>query len=55
MLPSQLVEQRPDVRAAQANLHTAGALVGVAIANRIPLFNITGPPPNSYFGPLPAA
>jgi outer membrane protein TolC len=33
-LPSQLVEQRPDVRAAQANFHTTGALVGVAIANR---------------------
>jgi NodT family efflux transporter outer membrane factor (OMF) lipoprotein len=42
MLPSQLIEHRPDVRAAQANLHTAGALVGVAIANRIPLFNLTG-------------
>jgi NodT family efflux transporter outer membrane factor (OMF) lipoprotein len=42
VLPSQLVEQRPDVRAAQANLHAAGALVGVAIANRIPLFNIAG-------------
>jgi NodT family efflux transporter outer membrane factor (OMF) lipoprotein len=41
-LPSQLVEQRPDVRAAQANFHAAGALVGVAIANRIPLFNLTG-------------
>jgi len=42
MLPSQIVEQRPDVRAAQANLHATGALVGVAIANRIPLFNISG-------------
>jgi NodT family efflux transporter outer membrane factor (OMF) lipoprotein len=41
-IPSQLVEQRPDVRAAEANLHTTGALVGVAIANRIPLFNLTG-------------
>jgi outer membrane protein TolC len=41
-LPSQIVEQRPDVRAAQANLHAAGALVGVAIANRIPLFNLSG-------------
>jgi NodT family efflux transporter outer membrane factor (OMF) lipoprotein len=42
MLSSQIVEQRPDVRAAQANLHAAGALVGVAIANRLPLFNISG-------------
>jgi hypothetical protein len=41
-LPSQIVEQRPDIRAAQANLHAAGALVGVAIANRIPLFNLSG-------------
>ena len=42
VLPSQLVERRPDVRAAQANLHAAAALVGVAIANRIPLFNLSG-------------
>jgi outer membrane protein TolC len=41
-LPSQLVEQRPDVRAAQANLHAATAAVGVAIANRLPLFNLYG-------------
>src|SRR5262249_38316242 len=40
-LPSQLVVQRPDVRAAQANLHAATAQVGVAFANRIPLFNMT--------------
>jgi outer membrane protein TolC len=42
MLPSELVAQRPDVRAAEANLHAATAQVGVAIANRIPLFNISG-------------
>ena len=41
-LPSQLVEQRPDVRAAEANLHAATAAVGVAMANRLPLFNLTG-------------
>jgi NodT family efflux transporter outer membrane factor (OMF) lipoprotein len=41
-LPPQLVEQRPDVRAAQANLHAATAAVGVAIANRLPLFNLFG-------------
>jgi NodT family efflux transporter outer membrane factor (OMF) lipoprotein len=35
-LPSQLVEQRPDVRAAEANLHSASALVGVATANQLP-------------------
>jgi len=41
-LPSRLVEQRPDVRAAEANLHAAGALVGVAIANRLPNIVLTG-------------
>lgn len=41
-LPSKLVEQRPDVRAAEANLHSASALVGVAIANRLPVVNLTG-------------
>ena len=38
-LPSQLVEQRPDVRAAEEQLHSAGAQVGVAIANMLP--NVT--------------
>jgi len=37
-LPARLVEQRPDVRAAEANLNVASALVGVAIANRLPNF-----------------
>ncbi|MDE2621725.1 MAG: efflux transporter outer membrane subunit [Betaproteobacteria bacterium] len=41
-LPSRLVEQRPDVRAAQAQLHAANAQIGVAIANRFPQFSITG-------------
>lgn len=35
-VPAALVQQRPDVRAAAANLHSAGALVGVAIAARLP-------------------
>jgi NodT family efflux transporter outer membrane factor (OMF) lipoprotein len=35
-LPSKLVEQRPDIRVAEANLHAASAQVGVAIANRLP-------------------
>jgi len=39
-LPSQLVEQRPDVRAATAQLHQASALVGVAFANRLPQFTL---------------
>ena len=32
-LPSQLVEQRPDVRAAEEQMHAASAQVGVATAN----------------------
>jgi NodT family efflux transporter outer membrane factor (OMF) lipoprotein len=39
-LSSQLVEQRPDVRAAQAQLHQASAQIGVAIANRLPQFSL---------------
>ena len=35
-LPSQLLEQRPDIRAAEARLHVASAQIGVAIANRLP-------------------
>ncbi len=35
-LPSKLVEQRPDVSAAEANMHAASAQVGVAIAARLP-------------------
>jgi NodT family efflux transporter outer membrane factor (OMF) lipoprotein len=41
-LPSQLVAQRPDIRAAEAQLHQASAQIGVAIANRLPQFNLTG-------------
>jgi NodT family efflux transporter outer membrane factor (OMF) lipoprotein len=35
-LPSKLVDQRPDVRAAEANMHATSALIGVAIAARLP-------------------
>ncbi len=41
-LPSRFVEQRPDVRAAQEQLHQASANVGVATANLLPQFTITG-------------
>jgi NodT family efflux transporter outer membrane factor (OMF) lipoprotein len=41
-VPSQLVERRPDVRAAEAQLHSATAEVGVAIANMLPQVVITG-------------
>jgi NodT family efflux transporter outer membrane factor (OMF) lipoprotein len=39
-LPSQLIEQRPDVRAAQEVLHSASAQIGVATANILPAFTI---------------
>ena len=35
-LPSQLVEQGPDVRQAEENLHSASAQIGIAVANRLP-------------------
>jgi NodT family efflux transporter outer membrane factor (OMF) lipoprotein len=41
-LPSQLVEQRPDVRQAEENLHAASAQIGIAVANRLPNFTLTG-------------
>jgi len=40
-VPSQLVERRPDVRAAEALVHSASAEVGVAVANRLPQFSIS--------------
>ena len=40
-LPSQLVEQRPDVRQAEENLHSACAQIGIAVANRLPSFSLT--------------
>lgn len=40
-VPSQLVEQRPDVRAAEENVHAASAEVGVALANRLPQFALS--------------
>lgn len=40
-LPARLVEQRPDVRMADAQLHAACAQVGVAFAARLPNINIT--------------
>ena len=40
-LPSRLVEQRPDVRQAQANWHASSAQVGVAIASRLPQITLS--------------
>jgi NodT family efflux transporter outer membrane factor (OMF) lipoprotein len=39
-LPSQMIEQRPDVRAAEEQLHAASAQVGVATASVLPTFTI---------------
>jgi NodT family efflux transporter outer membrane factor (OMF) lipoprotein len=41
-LPSRIVEQRPDVRAAEEQLHAASAQVGVAIADMLPQLTFSG-------------
>ena len=41
-LPSKLVQQRPDIRAYGALLHSATAAVGVATANMLPQISLTG-------------
>lgn len=40
--PSELLQRRPDVRAAEANLQMASAQVGVAVAQRFPSLNLSG-------------
>src|SRR5262249_53674583 len=40
-VPADLVRQRPDIRVAEANLHSASAQVGTAIANRLPKITLT--------------
>jgi NodT family efflux transporter outer membrane factor (OMF) lipoprotein len=41
-LPSKLIEQRPDVLQAEANLHVASAADGLALADMLPQFTLTG-------------
>lgn len=41
-VPSALLANRPDVRAAEANLRAATARIGAAQAARLPIFTITG-------------
>lgn len=41
-IPSELIEHRPDIRAAEEQMHAANALIGVATANRLPNFTIDG-------------
>jgi NodT family efflux transporter outer membrane factor (OMF) lipoprotein len=43
-VPSQMIQQRPDVRAAQETLHAASASIGIATANFLPTFTISGNP-----------
>jgi NodT family efflux transporter outer membrane factor (OMF) lipoprotein len=40
-LPSQLVQRRPDVLQAEANMHAASARIGIAEANRLPNIELT--------------
>jgi NodT family efflux transporter outer membrane factor (OMF) lipoprotein len=49
-LPAQLVAQRPDIRAGEAQLHAATAQVGVAIANRLPQLTLA-----AFVGSVPAS
>jgi NodT family efflux transporter outer membrane factor (OMF) lipoprotein len=49
-ISSRLVEQRPDLRAATAFLHSTSAQIGVAVANRLPQVTLSaslGTSPNS--------
>lgn len=41
-LPSNIVAQRPDIRAASAQLHAATAQVGIATANMLPQLTLSG-------------
>ncbi len=41
-LPTELLRQRPDIRASEALLHQACAQIGVATANLYPQFSLTG-------------
>jgi NodT family efflux transporter outer membrane factor (OMF) lipoprotein len=41
-LPSKLVDQRPDIRSAEAQVHQTSAQVGVATANMLPQITLSG-------------
>lgn len=56
-IPSRLVRQRPDVLAAEAQLHSASADVGVAVSNMLPQITLVGNAggASTQFGQLLAA
>lgn len=41
-VPAELVRRRPDVRAAESQLHAANAAIGVAAARQLPALTLTG-------------
>ena len=41
-VPSRVIEQRPDIREAEAQMHAASAQIGVATANLLPQLSLTG-------------
>ena len=41
-LPAKLIEQRPDIKSAEAQMHEASAQIGVATANELPQISLTG-------------
>jgi NodT family efflux transporter outer membrane factor (OMF) lipoprotein len=49
ILPAQLVAQRPDIKAAEANVHSASAQIGVAVAARLPNIVLTANGGSSAF------
>jgi NodT family efflux transporter outer membrane factor (OMF) lipoprotein len=53
-LPAQLVEHRPDVRVAEAQLHSASAQVGVAKAARLPNIELGATAGSAALGLVPA-
>jgi NodT family efflux transporter outer membrane factor (OMF) lipoprotein len=54
-LPSSLVEQRPDIRAAEENLHAASAAIGVAVAARLPQITLSAVGGSSALSPVTIA